>query len=250
MLDRQIVSSPQFYARLGGVLYLLIIGLGFFAEGVVGARLIVSGDAAATVHNILNSPSLWRLGVAANVIVPLCAVGLLAIEYMLLKPAAPYLTLLAVFFNLVSLSIEAISKLFLFAVVDPLSGQTYLRAFTADQLQALSYLALRSHDAAFNLALIFFAFTLIIYGVVIFKSRYLPRFLGVLLPIAGGCYLTACASALFAPALYELMFPYILLPPFIGEASYCLWLLIKGVDVPQWNARIHALQAAGRMSVT
>lgn len=57
--------------------------------------------------------------------------------------------------------------------------------------------------------------------------------------IAGSCYLISCFAALFAPALSNLLTPWILLPPLIGELSYCLWLLIKGVDIPKWNARMN-----------
>jgi hypothetical protein len=66
--------------------------------------------------------------------------------------------------------------------------------------------------------------------------------------IAGLSYLTACFAALFAPALADLITPAILLPPLIGESSFCLWLLIKGVDVGKWNERLtvgHGNTAAG-----
>jgi hypothetical protein len=235
--DQTMETSPQVYARIGGVLYLMVIALGLFAEGFVGNKLIVSGDATATAHNIMASQSLWRIGVAANMIVPLCAVPLLLIEYVLLRPVGKNLVLLAVFFNLVSLAVEAVSKLFLLAVLPPLGNADYLTAFEPRQLQALAYLALKSHDVGFNIALIFFGFTCIINGYLIFKSRYLPKFVGILMQIAGACYLTACFAALFAPTFYDLISPAILIPSFIGESSYCLWLLVKGVDVPKWIER-------------
>jgi hypothetical protein len=104
----------------------------------------------------------------------------------------------------------------------------------------VAYLALKSHDVGFNIALIFFGCTCIVNGYLIFKSRYLPKLVGILMQIAGACYLTACFAALFAPAFYDLIVPEILIPPFIGESSFCLWLLIKGVDVPKWMERQHA----------
>jgi hypothetical protein len=235
--DQTMETSPQVYARIGGVLYLMVIALGLFAEGFVSNKLIVSGDATATPHNIMASLSLWRIGVAANMTVPLCAVPLLLIEYLLLRPVSKNLVLLAVFFNLVSLAVEAVSKLFLLAVLPPLGNAHYLTAFEPQQLQALAYLALKSHDVGFNIALIFFGCTCIINGYLIFKSRYLPRLVGILMQIAGACYLTACFAALFTPTFYDLISPAILIPSFIGESSYCLWLLVKGVDVPKWIER-------------
>jgi Domain of unknown function (DUF4386) len=232
-----LIESPRLYARIGGVLYLFIIVLGFFAEGLVADRLIVAGDAAASAHNIMASLPLWNWSVAANLIVPVLAVPLLLIEYWLLRPAGKGWVQLALVFNVVSLAVECVSKLFLLAVTVPLSASVYLDSFNAHQREALAFLALKWHDIAFNISLIFFGCTLIIYGIVIFSSRYLPRFLGVLLPIAGASYILACLAALFAPGLYNLLFPYILLPPLIGEASFCLWLLLKGVNVGVWTAR-------------
>ena len=244
-MDHPTETSPQVYARIGGVLYLIIIAFGLFAEGFVSDKLIVSGNASATIQNIIASQSLWRSSVIANMLVPLCAVGLLLVEYVLLRPVSKNLVLLAVFFNLVSLSVEAISKLFLVAVMHPLGNAEYLKAFDPQQLQALAYLALKSHDVAFNIALIFFGCTCIINGYLIFKSRYLPKLVGILLQIAGGCYLIACFAALFAPAFFNLISPTILLPSFIGETSFCLWLLVKGVDVPRWieRANLNAARA-------
>jgi hypothetical protein len=243
MTIQTIEEFPQRYARIGGALYLAIILLGAFAEGFVANKLVVSGDAAATAHNILTSPGLWQLSVAGDLIVVLCAVPLLWIEYLLLRPVSRQLVLLALLFNLVSLAVEAISKLFLIVVVPTLGSPDFLKAFEPQQLQVLANLALRSHDVAFNIALIFFGFTCVVNGYLIFKSRYLPRFVGILMQIAGLSYLTACFAALFAPAFADLITPAILLPPLIGESSFCLWLLIKGVNIAKWKERVSALQS-------
>ena len=242
MTNQTIEEFPQRYARIGGTLYLAIILLGAFAEGFVANKLVVSGDAAATAHNILTSAGLWQLSVAGDLIVVLCAVPLLWIEYLLLRPVSKQLVLLALLLNLVSLAVEAISKLFLIVVVPTLGSPDYLKAFEPQQLQVLANLALRSHDVAFNIALIFFGFTCVVNGYLILKSRYLPSFVGILMQIAGLSYLTACFAALFAPAFADLITPAILLPPLIGESSFCLWLLIKGVNIAKWKERVGALQ--------
>jgi hypothetical protein len=236
--NKTVENSPQHYARIGGALYLAIIVLGAFAEGFAANKLIVPGDAAATAANILGSSQLWRLSVAGDLIVVLCAVPLLWIEYLLLRPVSKQLVLLAVLFNLVSLAVEAISKLFLLIVVPILGSTDYLKAFDPHQLQILANLALSSHDIAFNIALIFFGFTCLVNGCLIFRSGYLPKFVGILMQIAGLSYLTACFAALFAPAFADLITPAILLPPLIGESSFCLWLLLKGVNIPKWKERV------------
>jgi Domain of unknown function (DUF4386) len=237
MAHRTVENFPQRYARTGGALYLAIIVLGAFAEGFVANKLLVPGDAAATAHNILASPALWRISVAGDLIVALCAVPLLWIEYLLLRPVSKQLILLAVLFNLVSLAVEAISKLCLLLVMPTLGNADFLRVFEPQQLQILANLALRSHDIAFNISLIFFGFTCLINGYLIFKSGYLPKFVGILMQAAGMSYLVACFAALFAPAFADLITPAILLPPFIGESSFCLWLLLKGVNIEKWKER-------------
>jgi hypothetical protein len=239
MANRTVESSPQIYARTGGLLYLAIILLGAFAEGFVADKLVVAGDAATTAHNIMASPMLWHLSVAGDLIVALCAVPLLWIEYLLLRPVNRQLVLLAVLFNLVSLAVEATSKLFLIIVMPTLGNGAYQKAFEPQQLEVLANLALRSHDIAFNIALIFFGLTCLVNGYLIFKSGYLPKLVGILMQIAGWSYLTACFAALFAPAFSDLITPAILLPPLIGESSFCLWLLVKGVNIEKWKERVN-----------
>lgn len=160
--NRTVENSPQVYARIGGALYLAIIVLGAFAEGFVADKLLVTGDAAATAHNIMASPMLWHLSVAGDLIVAVCAVPLLWIEYLLLRPVNKQLVVLAVLFNLVSLAVESVSKLFLLVVMPTLGNGDYLKAFDPQQLQILANLALKSHDIAFNIALIFFGCTRIV----------------------------------------------------------------------------------------
>ena len=104
-----------------------------------------------------------------------------------------------------------------------------------------AFSSLKSHDVAWNLALIFFACTCLVNGFLIFKSGFLPRTIGILMQLAGLCYLTACFAALVAPALADQLLPGILLPCLVGESSLCLWLLLRGVDVPEWEK-----QALGR----
>ena len=238
MANRTVENFPQAYARIGGVLYLAIIVLGAFAEGFVADKLVVPGDAATTAHNIMASPVLWHLSVAGDLIVALCAVPLLWIEYLLLRPVSKQLVLLAVLFNLVSLAVEAISKLFLLVVMPTLGNGDYLKAFEPQQLQILANLALKLHDIAFNIALIFFGCTCLVNGYLIFRSGYLPKLIGILMQVAGWSYLTACFAALFAPAFAGLIIPAILVPPLIGESSFCLWLLVKGVNIARWKEQV------------
>ncbi|WP_201315228.1 DUF4386 domain-containing protein [Dyella sp. EPa41] len=232
-----IETSPQLYARLGGFLYLLIIVFGGFAEGYVMNSLVVAGDAAATARNIMASPGLWSLSVAANLLVPVFAVAQAWIFYLLLRPVNRQLVLLSVFFMLVSLSVEAVSKLFLLAVT-PILASAHPGAFEPAQVQGLAHVSLILHDIAFNIALIFFGVGCLVDGYLIVRSGYLPKLIGLLMQLAGLSYLIACFAALFAPKLADLITPAILVPALVGETSFCLWLLIKGVNVTKWNQRV------------
>src|SRR5260370_22388964 len=95
-------ASPQVYARIGGVLYLIIIVIGFCSEFFVRDKLVVSGDVTATANNIMASESLWRISIACELILLVCAVALRLIFCVLLRPVTKNLALLAVFFNMVA----------------------------------------------------------------------------------------------------------------------------------------------------
>lgn len=219
----------------------MIIVFGGFAEGFVSGKLLVACDTAATARNILAAPTLWQLGVLANTVVVVCALPLLWIEYLLLRPVSRHLVLLALLLNLVSLAVEAVSKLFLLLVLPTLTNTEYRAAFGPAQQAVLVNLELRAHDIAFNIALVFFGLTCLVNGYLIFRSGYLPKAVGILLQLAGACYLVACCAALFASALAEVLIPSILLPPLVGELCLCLWLLLRGVDSAKWQERVGAV---------
>jgi Domain of unknown function (DUF4386) len=234
--DRMVERSPQLYARVGGVLYLIIIVIGLFGEAFVRDRLIVAGDAAATAANITSHESLWRFHIAAELFLLICAVVLLLIFFALLRPVSRNLILLAVFFNLVAIIIEAATTMRLVEALFPLGNAGYLKAFTPEQLYALASLSLKSHGYGFGVSLLFFGCFCVIVGYLIFRSGYLPKTIGILMQVAGVCYLTNSFALILSPAVANRLFPAILVPVFIGEVSLCLWLLVKGVNVERWSA--------------
>ena len=241
MLGHDIESSPQLYARSGGVLYLVLIVLGFYGQAILG-KLVVSGDASATAINIASHESLWRVGIAAEFVALVCVTALAMIYFYLLRPVSKELNLLATFLRLVGIAIEATATMNLFAALFPLGNASSLKAFTPEQLQAMTGLALRTHGYSFGLALLFFGFTFLFHGYLIFCSGYFPRVLGILIQLGGLSYLTNSFALFLAPDLANRLFPAILLPAFVGESSLCLWLLIKGVNAQKWRL------ANGRMA--
>ena len=230
-------TSPQLYARVGGALYLIIIVLGLFGEAFVRDRLAVSGDASATAANILSHESLWRFHIAAEVFLLICAIALLWILFLLLRPVSRDLALLAVFFNLISIGIEAAITMYLVETLFPLGTAGYLKAFTSEQLYAMASLSLKSHNYGFGVSLIFFGCFCLVVGYLIFRSRYLPATIGVLMQITGVCYLTSNFALILAPTFANRAFLVLMLPAFVGEASLCLWLLVKGVNLEKWEGK-------------
>lgn len=245
MAEHRVATSPQVISRIGGVLYLIIIVIGLVGEAFVRGKIVVAGDAAATAANMKSLESLWRFGIAAELVLLICAVALTPIFYALLRPVSRDLALLAVLFNLVSIAVEANAALDLVQALFPLGHAGYLQAFAPEQLHAMVSLACKAHSYGFGVALIFFGCACLVLGYLIFRSEYFPKAIGVLMQVAGACYLVDSFALILAPALANRLFPAILLPPFVGEASLCVWLLVKGVNLEKWRARAVAERIQG-----
>jgi hypothetical protein len=237
MTNASLQLSPQRYARVGGALYLVIIVTALFAEAFVRGRLIVSGNAAATAANIMGSQALFRLGLASDMLNCVLDVALAVILYALLKPIDRNLALLAALLRVAADAILAFAGLFQMAAILILGGADHLRAFAPAQLQSLAYLSLGLHGEGYGISLIFFGLGCGILGYLVYRSSYLPRFLGVLLVVSGIGYLFNSFAGIISPPLAASAFPWTLLPAFFSELALGLWLLLKGVDVAKWEAR-------------
>ena len=232
--------NVQRYARIAGVLFLLSLVAGGFGEAYVPSKLIVSADAAATAANIRNFDFLYRLGFAAFLIESLCDITLVLILYALLKPVSKELSLLAAFFGLIGTALFAFAELFYFA--PPLIlGRAYLNTFTPDQLNSLALLSLKFYGYAGMIFTAYYGMSWIVRAYLIFRSGYLPKLLGVLMAIGGIGFVVRNFLLVLAPAyasdvLLMLMFP--------GGLTMTVWLLVKGVNVQKWNARVNAARAS------
>jgi hypothetical protein len=237
MTTRTIKTSPQVYARMGGILYLMIIVAGALGEIYIRGALIVSGDPVSTASNIMASQSLWRIGLTGDLMMHVFDVPLMLIFYVLLKPVNKNLALLALLFNLIQTAVLVANKLNLLMPLLLLGKAAYLKAIEPDQLYALAYLFVKLHEYGFGIGLIFFGFECLVLGYLIYRSGYLPTILGVLMAIAGLSYLINSFALLLAPAFAAIIVPAILLPALIGETALCLWLLVRGVNAVEWEKR-------------
>jgi len=238
MTSRTITVSPQVYARIAGVLYLINIACGIFGELFVRGHLVVPGDAAATAHNILGSEFLFRCGIVGDLIMHVTDVPMTVIFYVLLRPVSRDLSLLSALFGMLQTAILCANKLNLVTVLLLLDGSATLKALEPGQLQALASLSLALHENGFGIGLIFFGVSCLIAGYLMYRSGYFPQVLGILQAMAGLSYLINSFALLLLPSLAARMFPAIVLPAFVGELSTCVWLIVKGVNIPKWEERL------------
>lgn len=227
-------AAIQTYAKIAGVLFLLSFVGGGFGEAYVPSKLIVSGDATATAHNIKAFDSLFRMGFAGYLVEASCDIALALIFYALLRPVHRDLALLAAFFGLVGTAIFAVAELFYFAPSFILGGAGYLKTFSPDQLNTLALLSLKFYVYGGAIFTVFYGVAWVLRGYLIFRSGYLPRFLGVLMTLGGLGFITRNFLLVLAPAYAPASLLLLMLP---GGLSLTAWLLVKGVDVPKWEAK-------------
>ena len=230
-------TSIQTYTRVAGVLMVLTMIGGFFGEMYMPSRILVRGDAAATARNIVESSFLFRLGFAAYLVEAICDIALSLVFYVLLRPVNRNIALLAAFFGLVSTAVFAVGQLFYFGATVPLGDAEYLKSFSADQRNALSMISIRMYGLAAGIFMAFYGIATGVRGYLVYGAGYLPRALGVLMMLAGLGFIARNFVLVLAPAYVSDLF---LVPMFVSGLSLMLWMLLKGVDVPRWEARAAA----------
>ncbi len=238
MTDR-IEMSPQPYARVAGLLYLVIIVFGLWSEVFVRSSLIVAGDATATATNILASQGLFRASFAADTLMALSDVALAVLLYRLLRPVNATLALVAAALRLVQTAVIAASLLHHYAALLLLGGAGPAAAFEPDQLYALVALAVDMHGHGYDLGLVFFGASCLVLGFLIARSTYLPKPLGWLVIAAGVVYLIGSYTLFLFPAYAETVAP-LYVVPLVSEVALCLWLLVRGVDLAAWRMQVAA----------
>ncbi len=239
------MTPIQTYARVAGILFLISFLGGAFGEFYVPSRLIVSGDPGATFNNIATHDWLFRLGFFAYLLEGLCDAALALVLYVLLKPVHRNLALLAAFFGLISTAQFAICEMFFFSGPILLENPVFLHTFSPGQVSALSYLFIRIYGLGAALFMVFYGSASLLRGYLIYRSGYLPRFLGVLLGIVGVGFILKNFTLVLAPTYSS---DFLLLPAPITVLALTLWFLFKGVDVQKWEARVIAMRATEQPS--
>jgi Domain of unknown function (DUF4386) len=228
--------SPLILARILGVLALVGIVTGAFDIGYVRNTLIVDGNVAETVHNIMEHETLFRLGFTAHIVLLLCNVPAEIIGFLLLKRVNLIVAAVAMGCGLVGTAIESLDMLNAYVPLKVAMEASAMGAFNSGQLQSLSYLSVQLQDTGLLISFVFYGLDEMLTGFVVFRSGFLPRLVGILLGLAGFCYFTDGFVSFISPSLQARLLPYLLFPCLPGEGLFALWLAIKGLNVEKWQA--------------
>ncbi len=219
--------SPRKTARMAGLFYLIFILTTVLATYIRG-RFIASGDAVTTANNIVSSQGLFRFGFVTELVSAVFFLLAAWALYALLKPVNKNLALLFLLLNLGGVAVECINALNLFAALQFLSGANYLNVLQTGQLQAMAMSFLNLYTNGFLIAQIFFSAWLLPLGYLVYKSRFLPRPLGILLILDFFGNMSWFLQGLLLPDYGILAYPGNVIS-FIAEISLTLWLLIMAV---------------------
>jgi len=229
------VSPTKNPGRLTGLLYLVTSLVGFFAMGYVPNKLIVHGNAAATASNIAVSETLFRLGIAGELISMVGFIFVALALYDLLKGVNRRHASLMVVLIVVSIPIAFVNELNSFAALVLVRGADFLSIFDKPQREALAMLFLNLHGRGFVVAEIFWGLWLFPLGLLVYRSRFLPRFLGMWLALAGFAWVILSLTGILLPQYAGKVNTY-LQPAILGEIAFILWLVIKGAKPPALDA--------------
>jgi len=236
------MNSIKNPGRFAGLLYVLVSIVGFFAMGYVPNKLIVHGNAAATANNILASETLFRLGIAGALIGQAGFILVALALYDLLKGVNQRHASLMVLLIVVSVPIAFLNELNSIAALVLMRGSDFLSILEKPQRDALAMLFLKLHGQGFVVSELFWGLWVFPLGLLVYRSRFLPRFLGVWLVFAGFAWVILSLMGILLPQYQDKVNTF-LQPAIVGEIAFMLWLLIRGAK-PQALATASSSAAA------
>ena len=218
-------------ARVAGAVYLSLVLTAPFSLLYVPGKLIVRGNAAATASNILAHETLFRLCIVSELLSSVIFICLGLALYRLLSGVNKTWAGAMLALVLVSAAVGFLNVLNYVAALTLIHGTDFLGAFETPQRYALGMLFLRLHGQGEMMNEIFWGLWLFPFGLLVFRSGFLPRILGVWLMLACFVWLALSLTALLFPPYYEAAFK-MAQPVLFAELAIMLWLLIKGAKVP------------------
>ena len=230
------MSSTHNPGRVAGFLYLILVVTAPLRLMYIPSTLFVRGDATATANNIAAHEWLFRMGIVADLLTGTIAIFVVLALYRLLKEVDQYLAALMVILGgLMVVPIYFLNTLNDAATLLLVRGADFLSVFEKPQREALAMLFLRLHHHGVVANEIFWGLWLFPFGVLVYRSRFLPRVLGIWLIINGFAYLAISFTGLLLPQYEDMVFK-IAFPALVGEMAIMLWLVIKGAKPQPQNA--------------
>jgi Domain of unknown function (DUF4386) len=225
--------------RLAGLLYIVMSVFGFFGMAYVPGKLIVHGDATTTVNNVATHETLFRLGIASQLIGQAGFIFVALALYQLLKKVNRRHASLMVTLIVVSIPIAFLNEVNSFAALLLIRGSDFLSVVDKIQRDALAMLFLNLHGRGLVVAEMFWGLWLFPLGLLVYRSRFLPRFLGVWLTLAGFAWVIASLTGVLWPQYASKVDTYSQ-PAVFGEIVFMMWLLIKGAKPTPEVAEINS----------
>jgi hypothetical protein len=227
-LEERSPEETKRVARLAGAVY---VSLGLAAAFGFYHAPLVQGDLSAIAHGLTKSDLRFRIGVVSDVLSTVLSVPLALLLYQLLKPIDKMQAVLMALLLLVAMPISFVVALNYVAAQWLLSGAPVVAALASAQREALGMLFLRLHTHGVLAVEIFWGLWLVPFGLLVMKSRFLPRVLGILLVIAGVAYVAHSVISLLLDGPRIILYERVtMLARAAGEFPIILWLLIKGAD--------------------
>mgnify|MGYP005994746107 CR=1 FL=1 len=224
-----IMNTKKKDARIAGVLYLLIAITGGFGIMYASSSIIVPGDPTTTASNLINSESLFRLSILSNLISQTLTIFLVLRLSQLFKGVNPKLTKYMVTLILVAVPISFLNILNLVAAQMFVNGTDFLGVFDTAQLNALALVFLNLYEYGISVVGIFWGLWLFPFGMLIIKSKFIPKIIGIFLTIGCFAYVIDSFVSILLPEYNESITLIMMIPLALGEFSIVFWLLIKGV---------------------
>ncbi len=226
------MNSRKNRARFAGLLWVLSAVTGGFALSYVRSQVIVAGDAATTAGNITASEFLFRAAIVCNLLSQVFLFFFGLTMYRLFKEVDKALARVFLTSIMMTVGIAVVNALNNFGALIVLSGADYLKAFTPEQLNAMAMFFLRmSNGIGQGLLEIFWVPYFFSFGLLILRSGYLPKILGIMLMLMSVGYATNILTKFLIPQFYPTTFTSLaMLLGALGGLPTIFWLLIKGID--------------------
>ena len=225
------MTSLDRTARQAGLIYFLFMIIAIVDQFFV-PRVLVAGDPARTAANLASGELTYRLAIVLGLATHVIFLFLVVMLHKLFKGVDETLALMMVVLVSVGVAVALTVMTSRFLPLLLLNGDAYHSALGRPQLEVLAQDAMRFRNAGATVAMAFWGLWLFPFGLLVMKSGFIPRILGVLLLVAGSAYLIGSVAAIAFPE-QRAMLSRVLMPLYLGEVPIIFWLMIKGVRQAQ-----------------